>query len=159
MAVSLLPVIGKPAPDFTLPSTDGGTVTLKHYKGKKTVVLYFYPKDETPGCTKEACAFRDAFAEIEKSGVVILGVSTDPMDSHLAFRDKHKLPFPLLSDEDAAVSKLYGVYKQKNLYGKKYMGIERTTFVIDRTGRIAQIWPKVKVDGHILDVLEFVRDE
>ena len=89
---------------------------------------------------------------------MLLGVSTDNMDSHLAFRDHHKLPFPLLSDEDAAVSKLYGVYKQKNLYGKKYMGIERTTFVIDKTGRIAQIWPKVKVDGHIQDVLEFVAD-
>ena len=158
MAVSLLPVIGKPAPDFTLPSTTGETISLKQFKGKKTVVLYFYPKDETPGCTKEACAFRDAYGDLDRQGVVLLGVSTDNMDSHLAFRDHHKLPFPLLSDEDAAVSKLYGVYKQKNLYGKKYMGIERTTFVIDKTGRIAQIWPKVKVDGHIQDVLEFVAD-
>jgi peroxiredoxin Q/BCP len=90
---------------------------------------------------------------------VILGVSNDPIDSHLAFRDKHKLPFPLLSDEDASVSKAYGVYKQKNLYGKKYMGIERTTFVIDRTGRIAQIYPKVKVDGHAADLLEFLADD
>ena len=159
MAVSLLPVIGKPAPDFTLPSTTGETISLKQFKGKKTVVLYFYPKDETPGCTKEACAFRDAYGDLERQGVVLLGVSTDNMDSHLAFRDHHKLPFPLLADEDAAVSKLYGVYKQKNLYGKKYMGIERTTFVIDRTGRIAQIWPKVKVDGHIQDVLEFVAED
>jgi len=159
MAVSLLPVIGKPAPDFTLPSTTGETISLKQFKGKKTVVLYFYPKDETPGCTKEACAFRDAYGDLDRQGVVLLGVSTDNMDSHLAFRDHHKLPFPLLSDEDAAVSKLYGVYKQKNLYGKKYMGIERTTFVIDKTGRIAQIWPKVKVDGHIQDVLEFVAED
>lgn len=159
MAVSLLPVIGKPAPDFTLPSTTGETISLKQFKGKKTVVLYFYPKDETPGCTREACAFRDAFADLDRQGVVLLGVSTDNMDSHLAFRDHHKLPFPLLSDEDASVSKLYGVYKQKNLYGKKYMGIERTTFVIDKTGRIAQIWPKVKVDGHIQDVLEFVAED
>lgn len=159
MAVSLLPVIGKPAPDFTLPSTTGETITLKQFKGKKTVVLYFYPKDETPGCTKEACAFRDVYADLDRLGVVLLGVSTDSMDSHLAFRDHHKLPFPLLADEDATVSKLYGVYKQKNLYGKKYMGIERTTFVIDRTGRIAQIWPKVKVDGHIQDVLEFVAED
>ena len=159
MAVSLLPVIGKPAPDFTLPSTTGETISLKQFKGKKTVVLYFYPKDETPGCTKEACAFRDVYADLDRQGVVLLGVSTDNMDSHLAFRDKHKLPFPLLSDEEASVSKLYGVYKQKNLYGKKYMGIERTTFVIDKTGRIAQIWPKVKVDGHIQDVLEFVAED
>jgi peroxiredoxin Q/BCP len=159
MAVSLLPVIGKPAPDFTLPSTTGETITLKQFKGKKTVVLYFYPKDETPGCTKQACAFRDVYGDLDRLGVVLLGVSTDSMDSHLAFRDHHKLPFPLLADEDATVSKLYGVYKQKNLYGKKYMGIERTTFVIDRTGRIAQIWPKVKVDGHIQDVLEFVAED
>lgn len=159
MAVSLLPVIGKPAPDFTLPSTTGETISLKQYKGKKTVVLYFYPKDETPGCTKQACAFRDVYADLERLGVVVLGVSNDPMESHLGFRDHHKLPFPLLSDEDATVSKLYGVYKQKNLYGKKYMGIERTTFIIDRTGRIAQIWPKVKVDGHIQDVMEFVAED
>ena len=159
MAASLLPVIGRPAPDFTLPSTNGEPVSLKSYKGKKTVVLYFYPKDETPGCTKEACAFRDAFAEIEQHNAVILGVSNDPMEAHHAFREKHRLPFTLLSDEDAAVSKLYGVYKQKNLYGKKYMGIERTTFVIDRTGRVAQIYPKVKVDGHAADLLEFLSED
>jgi peroxiredoxin Q/BCP len=160
MAITtLLPVIGKTAPDFTLPSTSGEPISLKQFKGKKTVVLYFYPKDETPGCTKEACAFRDLSADFEKVGAVILGISNDPMESHLKFREKHKLPFELLSDEDASVSKAYGVYKQKNLYGKKYMGIERTTFIIDRTGRIAQIYPKVKVDGHISDVLEFLRDD
>jgi thioredoxin-dependent peroxiredoxin len=159
MAVSLLPVIGKPAPDFSLPSTSGEPISLKQFKGKKTVVLYFYPKDETPGCTKQACAFRDVNADLERFNVVVLGVSTDSIESHLAFRDHHKLPFPLLADEDATVSKLYGVYKQRNLYGKKYMGIERTTFVIDRTGRIAQIWAKVKVDGHIQDVLEFVGED
>ena len=159
MAVSLLPVIGKPAPDFSLPSTTGEPISLKQFKGKKTVVLFFYPKDDSSGCTKEACAFRDSYADLERAGVVLLGVSTDGMDSHLAFREKHKLPFPLLADEDAAVSKLFGVYKQRNLYGKKYMGIERTTFVIDRTGRVAQIWPKVKVEGHLQDVLEFVADD
>jgi thioredoxin-dependent peroxiredoxin len=159
MATSLLPVIGKPAPDFTLPSTTGEPISLKQYKGKKTVVLYFYPKDETPGCTKEACSFRDLNEEMEKNNVVILGVSTDPLESHHAFREKHKLPFILLSDEDAAVSKQYGVYKQKNLYGKKYLGIERTTFIVDRTGRIAQIYPRVKVDGHAQDVMEFVRED
>ena len=156
MASNVLPVIGRPAPDFTLPSTTGENISLKQFKGKKTVVLYFYPKDETPGCTREACDFRDHTAELEAAKVVVLGVSTDSLESHQHFKEKQKLPFPLLSDEDAAVSKLYGVYKQKNLYGKKHLGIERTTFVIDKTGRVAQIWPKVKVDGHIQDVLEFV---
>ena len=156
---NLLPTIGKPAPDFTLPSTSGEPVTLKSFKGKKTVVLYFYPKDETPGCTREAKDFRDHAAELERLGVVILGVSTDPMDSHLRFKEKHKLPFTLLSDEDAAVSKMYGVYKQKNVYGKKSMGIERTTFVIDKTGRIATAYPKVKVEGHIQEILSFVGEE
>jgi len=159
MTTALLPVIGKPAPDFTLPSTTGENISLRQYKGKKTVVLYFYPKDETPGCTREACDFRDHSAEFEKLNVVVLGISNDNMELHQHFREKHKLPFPLLSDEDASVSKMFGVYKQKNLYGKKYMGIERTTFVIDRTGRIAQIYSKVKVDGHIKDVLEFVGED
>jgi peroxiredoxin Q/BCP len=155
----MLPVIGKPAPDFTLPASTGETISLRQFKGKKTVILYFYPKDETPGCTKEACEFRDHSEEFDRHNAVVLGVSTDNLASHTAFRDKHRLPFPLLADEDAAVSKLYGVYKLKNLYGKKYMGIERTTFVIDRTGRIAQIYPKVKVDGHIPALLEFVGED
>ena len=156
---SLLPVIGKPAPDFTLPSSSGESVSLKSFKNRKTVVLYFYPKADTPGCTKEACGFRDLTAEFEKVGAVILGVSNDPVDTHAKFREKFKLPFELLADEDAAVSKAFGVYKQKNLYGKKYMGIERTTFIIDRTGRIAQIYPKVKVDGHVADVLAFLGED
>jgi len=156
---SLLPVIGKPAPDFTLPSSTGEAVSLKSFKNKKTVVLYFYPKDDTPGCTKEACGFRDLTAEFEKVGAVILGVSNDPVDSHVKFREKFKLPFELLADEDAAVSKAYGVYKKKNLYGKSYLGIERTTFIIDRTGRIAQIYPKVKVEGHVADVLAFLGED
>jgi len=156
MATSLLPVIGKPAPDFTLPSTTGENISLRQFKGKKTVILYFYPKDETPGCTREACDLRDHSSEFEASGTVVLGVSTDTLESHQHFREKHQLPFPLLADVDATVAKLYGVYKQRNLYGKKYMGIERTTFVIDRTGRIAQIYPKVKVDGHVQQLLEFV---
>jgi thioredoxin-dependent peroxiredoxin len=159
MATSLLPVIGRPAPDFTLPSTTGENISLRQFKGKKTVILYFYPKDETPGCTREACDFRDHTPEFDKHNAVVLGVSTDPLDSHQHFREKHKLPFPLLADDDAAVSKLYGVFKQRNLYGKKYMGIERTTFVIDRTGRIAQIYPKVKVDGHVENLLEFVSED
>ena len=159
MAISLLPVIGKPAPDFTLPSTTGENISLRQFKGKKTVILYFYPKDETPGCTREACDFRDHAEELERHNVVILGVSTDDLETHQRFREKHKLPFPLLADTDAAISKMYGVYKQRNLYGKKYMGIERTTFVIDRTGRIAQIYPKVKVDGHVDSILEFVGED
>ncbi len=159
MTTALLPVIGKPAPDFTLPSTSGENISLRQYKGKKTVVLYFYPKDETPGCTREACDFRDQSAEFEKHNVVVLGISNDSLESHQHFREKHKLPFPLLSDEDTTVSKMFGVYKLKNLYGKKYMGIERTTFVIDRTGRIAQIYSKVKVEGHIKDVLGFVGED
>jgi peroxiredoxin Q/BCP len=159
MTTSVLPVIGRPAPDFSLPSTTGENISLKQFKGKKTVILYFYPKDETPGCTREACDFRDHSEEFDKQNVVVLGVSTDSLESHQHFREKQKLPFPLLSDAEGTVSKLFGVYKQKNLYGKKSMGIERTTFVVDRTGRIAQIYPKVKVDGHISDLLEFVRED
>jgi len=109
MATSLLPVIGKPAPDFALPSTTGENISLRQFKGKKTVILYFYPKDETPGCTREACDLRDHSAELEASGSVVLGVSTDTLESHQHFRDKHKLPFPLLADVDATVAKLYGV--------------------------------------------------
>lgn len=156
---TLLPVIGKTAPDFTLPSTTGEPVSLRQFKNKKTVVLYFYPKNESPGGTKEACSFRDLAAELEQANTVILGVSTDSMESQLKFRDKHKLPFTLLADEEASVSKSYGVYKQKNLYGKKSMGIERSTFIIDRTGRIAQIYPKVKVEGHVQEIVEFLRED
>jgi peroxiredoxin Q/BCP len=156
---TLLPVIGKPAPDFTLPSTSGQDVSLRQFKGKKTVVLYFYPNDDSPGCSRQATAFRDLAPQFEAAGAVILGVSADPMESHLKVQAKHKLPFDLLSDVDAAVSKAYGVWKQKNLYGKKFMGIERTTFVVDRTGRIAQIYPKVKVEGHVAEVLAFLTEE
>jgi peroxiredoxin Q/BCP len=159
MTTSMLPIIGRPAPDFSLPSTTGESISLRQFKGKKTVILYFYPKDETPGCTREACDFRDHAAEFEKHNTVVLGVSNDSMESHHHFRERQKLPFPLLSDEDATVSKQFGVYKQKNLYGKKYMGIERTTFVIDKTGRVAQIYPKVKVENHVLDLLEFVGED
>jgi len=156
---TLLPVIGKPAPDFTLPSTSGEPISLRQYKGKKTVVLFFYPDDETPGCTREACGFRDLTPQFEATGAVILGVSADDLESHHKFKTKNKLPFELLFDADALVSKAYGVWKQKNLYGKKFMGIERTTFVIDRTGRIAQIYPKVKVEGHVAEVLAFLTEE
>jgi thioredoxin-dependent peroxiredoxin len=156
---TLLPVIGKPAPDFTLPSTSGQPVSLRQFKGKKTVVLFFYPNDDTPSCTKEACGFRDLTAEFENVGAVVLGISGDPMESHNAFKTKHRLPFELLTDADAVASKAFGVWKLKNLYGNKFMGIERTTFVIDKTGRIAQIYPKVKVEGHVAEVLGFLSEE
>ena len=150
--------VGDKAPAFSTTDQDGKPVKLSDYKGKK-IVLYFYPKDDTPGCTKEACGFRDLSAQFAAVGAVILGVSTDPMESHLKFQAKHKLPFELLSDPDAAVAKAYGVWKQKNLYGKKFMGIERTTFVIDKTGRIAQIYPKARVEGHVAEVLAFLTEE
>ncbi|MEW6248500.1 MAG: thioredoxin-dependent thiol peroxidase [Nitrospirota bacterium] len=144
--------IGDKAPDFSLPNEAGETVKLKHFKGRQ-VVLYFYPKDDTPGCTKEACGFRDSLEPIKKAGAVVLGVSLDGRESHQKFIAKYRLPFPLLSDEDATVSKAYGVYKQKNMYGKKFWGIERSTFVIDPAGRVKAIFRKVKVDGHVDEVL------
>ena len=150
-----LPAVGQAAQDFTLPSTKGMDVTLSQLKGK-TVVLYFYPKDETPGCTKEACDFRDRTAELERAGVVVLGVSNDGLESHQHFKEKQKLPFPLLADVDAKVSKLYGVYGKQRVYGIPYTGIQRTTFVIGKDGRIARVWPKVSVNGHVGEVLEFV---
>ena len=148
--------VGQKAPDFTLPSTAGGKLKLHSLKGK-TVVLYFYPKDETPGCTHEACDFRDHHAALDSAGVVLLGVSYDDLDSHAHFIAKEHLPFPLLSDTDARVSRLYGVYREYQRDGKTMRGVERTTFVIDKTGHIARVWPKVNVDGHVDDVLAFVR--
>ena len=150
-----LPAVGQAAPDFTLPSTTGTDVTLSRLEGR-TVVLYFYPKDETPGCTKEACDFRDHTAELQKAGVVVLGVSNDDLKSHRHFREKERLPFPLLADVDAKVSKLYGVYGSRTVLGVPHTGIQRTTFVIDKAGRIARVWPKVSVDGHVEEVLRFV---
>ncbi len=148
---------GKQAPDFSLPSSEGRKISLKDFKGKKSVVLYFYPKDDTPGCTKEACGFRDTIKEFEARDTVILGVSLDEESSHKKFIQKYSLPFTLLSDVDNTMSTAYGVYKEKNMYGKTYWGIERTTFVIDKAGRIAKIFPKVKVDNHINEVLDFIK--
>lgn len=148
---------GQKAPEFTLPSTGGTNISLSDYLGKKAVVLYWYPKDNTPGCTKEACFFRDMQAEFESVGAVILGVSIDSIKSHENFAQKFHLPFPLLSDADKSVYTAYGVFKEKSMYGKTFLGIERTTFVIDKEGIIRKIWPKVKVEGHIDEVLEFVR--
>ena len=153
MAVKELKV-GDPAPDFRLPSTEGREIALKEFRGKKNVVLYFYPKDDTPGCTKEACSFRDERPKFGKKDAVILGVSFDDLESHKKFAGKYKLPFPLLSDADKKVAEAYGVYKEKSMYGRTYMGIERSTFVIDKDGTIAQIYRKVKVDGHGDEILE-----
>ena len=148
---------GKAAPAFSLDSTEGRKISLKEFKGKSKVVLYFYPKDDTPGCTTEACQFRDAFKDFEKAGAVILGVSPDPLKKHDKFRAKFELPFTLLADEDHAVSEAYGVWKEKSMYGRKYMGIERTTVVIDTAGKVAKLFPKVSVTGHDIAVLEAVK--
>ena len=138
---------GQPAPGFTLSDQYGHMQSLESFKGKP-IVLYFYPKDDTPGCTTEACAFRDAREDYANVGAVVLGVSPDDTKSHKKFADKFSLDFPLLADLGNTVCEAYGVWKEKSMYGKTYMGVERTTFVIDREGRIAKIFAKVKVDGH-----------
>ncbi len=148
-----LPTVGQEAPGFELESTGGGTVSLAGFRNRQPVVLYFYPKDQTPGCTQEACDFRDAFAKIEKAGAALFGISLDSIASHNKFIQKHALPFPLLSDPDGAVCKAYGVYKLKNMYGKQFWGIERSTFVIDSSGRIVALFRRVKVEGHVQEVL------
>ncbi|HSN04271.1 MAG TPA: thioredoxin-dependent thiol peroxidase [Nitrospira sp.] len=144
--------IGEKAPELSLPDQEGKTVSLKDFKGKQ-VVLYFYPKDDTPGCTQESCDFRDSMAPIKKAGAVVVGVSFDGQTSHQKFIKKFSLPFTLLSDEQKTVAKAYGVYKEKSMYGKKYWGIERSTFVIDQKGLIKAIFRKVKVTGHVDEVL------
>jgi peroxiredoxin Q/BCP len=145
--------VGQKAPDFTIMDDSGEKVKLADFKGKK-VVLYFYPKDDTPGCTKEACAFRDGIAQIKKRGAVVVGVSADSVESHKKFKSKFDLNFPLLADEDKDIVEAYGVWKEKSMYGKKFMGIERTTFIIDEQGKISHIFPKVKVDQHYDEVVE-----
>lgn len=143
---------GNLAPDFKLPSSNGKSVALSDFRGR-SVVLYFYPQDDTPGCTKEACSFRDNLPRFEKFDAVILGVSKDSLDSHEKFIKKYGLNFTLLSDEDLKAHKLYDTWKEKNMYGRKYWGTERSTFVIDRNGIISKIFRKVKVDGHEKEVL------
>ncbi|MCH6267013.1 MULTISPECIES: thioredoxin-dependent thiol peroxidase [Neobacillus] len=149
--------IGKQAPDFTLEAQTGEKVTLSELKGKY-VVLYFYPKDMTPGCTTEACDFRDQHEQFADLNAVILGVSPDPVDRHQKFVEKYGLPFLLLADTDHQVAEDYGVWKLKKNFGKEYMGIERSTFIIDKEGNIAKEWRKVQVKGHVEEALTYIRE-
>src|ERR1051325_3645468 len=144
---------GEKAPEFTLQDDEGKTFRLADSRGRK-IVLYFYPKDDTPGCTAEACQFRDETPEFKTRGIAIFGVSADTIESHSKFKTKFRLNFPLLSDPDKTVIKAYGVWKEKSMYGKKYMGIERTTFLIDENGKIARVFAKVKPAAHAAEVLE-----
>ena len=148
--------VGKKAPAFTLESSDGGKVKLADHAGKN-VVVYFYPRDNTPGCTREGEAFRDLHAQFRRAGVVILGVSTDSLASHGKFKAKMKFPFELGSDEDHRLAELFGTWTEKNMYGRKLMGIERSTFLVDAAGVLRQEWRKVKVDGHAEAVLAAAR--
>jgi len=152
-----LPEVGQPAPDFTLASTDDRDVRLSDFEGKQAVVLYFYPRDDTPGCTAEACSFRDLRTLFNEHGAEILGVSTDSVKSHKKFQQKYHLTFPLLADADHAVADQYGVWQQKRFMGREYMGMARTTFVIDKNGTIKAVFPNVKVEGHADKVLDALK--
>lgn len=152
------PKVGDAAPPFSLPSTEGKNLGLKDYKGKN-IVLYFYPKDDTPGCTAEACSFRDRNSDLADEGAVVIGISTDSLESHGKFSSKHKLNFPLLSDETADIAKMYGVWKEKNLYGRRSWGVARTTFLIGKDGRIRKIYRKVDTEKHGADVLGDLRSQ
>jgi peroxiredoxin Q/BCP len=154
---SRLPEVGQPAPDFTLPSTDDKDVKLSDFKGKQSVVLYFYPRDDTPGCTAEACSFRDLRSLFNEHGAEILGVSPDTIKSHKKFQQKFHLTCPLLADADHAVADQYGVWQQKKFMGRSYMGIARTTFVVDKNGTIKAVFPNVKVEGHADQVLKALK--
>lgn len=147
--------VGSPAPDFALPDQDGHTLHLSDFAGR-TLVLYFYPKDDTSGCTAEALDFSALADQFAAAGAAVLGVSPDPVKSHGKFRDKHALAIPLASDEDKGVLQAYGVWVEKAMYGRKYMGVERTTVLVDGAGKVAKIWPKVKVSGHAAEVLAAV---
>lgn len=147
---------GQRAPDFTLSADDGRKVRLGDLKGKP-VVLYFYPKDDTPGCTREACAFRDQQAKLKEFGAAVLGISPDSVESHAKFRDKYSLNFPLLSDPQHKIAEQYGAWREKNMYGKQSLGIQRSTYLIDAEGKVARLWKRVTVDGHDDQVLEALR--
>jgi peroxiredoxin Q/BCP len=144
---------GDPAPEFTMPATGGRTVSLASLRGRP-FLLYFYPKADTPGCTKEACAFQEALPQLGHIGLEVVGVSKDKMKPIEKFAEKYGLKFPLASDADTQVAEAYGVWGEKSMYGRKYMGMERSSFLIDRNGKIAHVWPKVKVEGHAIEVLD-----
>ena len=148
-----IPQTGHPAPDFQLQDQNGNDVKLSRLRGK-SVVLYFYPKDDTPGCTQEACDFRDEHSALEAAGAVVLGVSPDDTKSHQKFATKFSLPFPLLADTEHKVCDAYGVWGEKSLYGRKFLGVTRATFLIDTGGKVARVWPKVKVQGHVQEILQ-----
>jgi peroxiredoxin Q/BCP len=151
-------MIGKTAPQFKLPSSTGKEISLADFKDKQVVVLYFYPKADTPGCTKEACGFRDALAEYDKAKIAVLGISPDPEKDVTKFGSKFELNFPLLADEDHAVAEKYGVWVEKSMYGKTYMGAARSTFVIGKDGKIVHVFEKVKPEGHDQEVLAWVKE-
>lgn len=159
MAMDGQPEIGTKAPQFSLMGTGGKKVELKDFIGRKHLVIYFYPKDSTPGCTVEACGFRDEYGQFEELETVVLGVSKDTMESHESFSSKHDLPYLLLSDPDIEVCKAYGVFGTKSVMGREFLGIHRTTFVIDKTGTIRQIYPSIKVREHATEVLQFVKQQ
>jgi len=151
-----IPNTGDAAPDFQLKDQNGNDVKLSQLRGKN-VVLYFYPKDDTSGCTREACDFRDEHSALEAAGAVVLGVSPDDTKSHMKFATKYSLPFPLLADTERKVCDAYGVWGEKSLYGRKFLGVTRATFVIDTEGKVAHVWPKVKVDGHVQEILQTLK--
>ena len=154
----MYPKIGSRAPSFEAPDAEGQTQSLAPFRGKRIVVLYFYPKDSTSGCTKQACGFRDSYEEFKKAGIQVIGVSPDSSASHLKFAETQALPFTLVADEDRQICNAYGVWQEKSMYGRKYMGVARTTFVIDKQGKIAQVFEKVKPVGHAEEVLDWIRE-
>jgi thioredoxin-dependent peroxiredoxin len=153
----MYPAVGSRAPSFLAPDATGNMIRLASFQGKSPVVLYFYPKDNTSGCTKEACGFRDNYDAFERAGVVVIGVSPDSSESHGKFAAKHLLPFILASDVDKQICQAYGVWQEKSMYGRKYMGVARTTFIIDKKGKIAHLFEKVKPVGHESAVLEWIK--
>lgn len=152
MPDSKMPQPGEKAPSFEMPAHPGGTIKLSQFRSRKNVVLYFYPRDNTPGCTKEACGFRDQYKHVDASDTVVLGVSTDSVKSHEKFAEKFELPFPLIADEKHELCEKYGVWVEKTNYGKKSMGVQRATFLIDKTGKIVRVWEKVKPEEHAEEV-------
>lgn len=158
MSESKIPQIGKKAPQFKLPSSIGKAISLADFRDRQTVVLYFYPKADTPGCTKESCGFRDALADFDKQKIAVLGISPDPVKDVDKFSKKFELNFPLLADEDHSVAEKYGLWVEKSMYGKTYMGVARTTFVIGKDGKIVHVFEKVKPEGHDQEVLEWVKE-